>query len=113
VTADVGTPGPPRVAGALELEVPGEPAALRVTMHEAVEGGQGWDEAFGDGAGVGAMLWGRWGAALEQAGVGRAQFDAVVRGYRRELWFWFLGERTWQQAAEGLAGRLRRRLPEG
>ena len=35
----------------------------------------------------------------------------IVAGYDRELWLWLLGERTWAQCADGLAGRVRRRLP--
>jgi len=93
------------------LVVPPEPVELRDAMHEAVVAGEDWDGAFGGGLAVGALLWDRWGSALETTGLDRSEFDAIVGGYQRELWFWFVGERTWRQAVEGLAGRVQRRLP--
>ena len=41
----------------------------------------------------------------------RDRFGGIVTGYRRELWLWVMGERTWAQSAGGLLGRVRRRLP--
>jgi hypothetical protein len=41
----------------------------------------------------------------------RDRFGEIVAGYRRELWLWVMGERTWAQAAGGLLGRVQRRLP--
>ncbi len=38
-----------------------------------------------------------------------AEIAAACAGYRRELWLWLAGERTWQQCAGGLAGRISRR----
>jgi hypothetical protein len=35
--------------------------------------------------------------------------EAACRSYERELWLWLVGERRWQQCAEGLSGRLARR----
>ncbi len=95
------------------LEVPAEPVELRARIAGEVLGGADWEERFGPGLGVGEALWPQWAPALEAHGLERADFDAVVRAYRRELWFWALGERTWEQAASGLAGRLLRRLPAG
>ena len=93
------------------LELPDEPVALRETMRHAVLGGADWEESFGAELGVGDALWRAWGAQLEAGGMDRAAFAAVVNGYRRELWFWLLGDRIWSQVATGLAGRLLRRLP--
>ena len=45
--------------------------------------------------------------------MGRERFLQVVAGYRSELWLWVMGERTWAQSADGLLGRVRRRLPVG
>jgi hypothetical protein len=36
--------------------------------------------------------------------------DDICIGYRRELWLWLCGERTWDQCASGLLGRLSRRV---
>lgn len=40
----------------------------------------------------------------------RAQLSAACGGYSRELWLWLAGERSWEQCAAGLEGRIRRRL---
>jgi hypothetical protein len=109
VTAEAHAPREPAPA----LEVPAEPAELRATIAREVLGGADWEERFGAGLGVGDALWTSWGRVLEASGMDRASFEAVVRAYRRELWFWVLGERLWEQAASGLAGRLVRRLPTG
>jgi hypothetical protein len=105
VTSAVDTP--PGVS----LSVPAEPVELRATVRDAVLGGADWAATFGDDLGVGDYLWEQWGPVLGAAGLERASFTAVVSSYRRELWFWLLGDRIWAQTASGLAGRLLRRLP--
>lgn len=35
--------------------------------------------------------------------------ERACEGYTRELWLWVAGERTWDQCAEGLSGRISRR----
>ena len=94
----------------VELALPPEPRALRVEMRGALLGGADWEERYGPGLGVGGALWEAWGTELERHGMDREAFCAVVSGYRRELWFWLLGDRKWEQAAGGLAGRVVRRL---
>jgi hypothetical protein len=49
---------------------------------------------------------------LASVGVDRASFGAIASAYRRELWLWLAGERTWQQCCSGLLGRLERRMGE-
>ena len=93
------------------LEIPVEPVELRHTIRHEVLGGADWQGQFGDGLGVGEVLWAHWSSVLEPGGMSRAGFDGEVRAYRRELWFWVLGDRKWEQAIGGLAGRLLRRLP--
>lgn len=95
----------------LTLEVPPEPAELRAELRQALLGGAEWTERFGADLGIGAYFWEQWGGVLEPAGMRRAVFTEVVAGYRRELWYWLLGDRIWTQTASGLAGRLVRRLP--
>ena len=95
----------------LHLELPPEPAARRAELRDALLGGASWTEQFGEDLGIGDELWSAWGQTLEAAGMERATFDAVVAGYRREVWFWLLGDRVWEQVASGLGGRLARRLP--
>ena len=55
-------------------------------------------------------LWARW-RIVERAGIDRPAFGAMVAGYRRELWLWLAGERTWEQCCSGLVGRIGRRYP--
>ena len=117
----VGAPEAPVTSDMLDDEAPGEPGpllsepeeptALRETLRDAVLGGADWSAQFGEELGVGDALWSAWGSMLTSSGMDRATFGAVVAGYRRELWFWLLGDRRWSQVAAGLAGRLERRLP--
>jgi len=102
------------------LPVPPEPAGLRQELRaaqlEAVAEPQtaaeaGSRERLDLEFGVCEALWPAWGAALSERGLTRDAFAAAVGGYRRELWFWLLGDRLWAQVATGLAGRLLRRLP--
>jgi hypothetical protein len=88
-----------------------EPVELGAEVRGALLDGADWDERFGADLGVGAPLWAVWGPTLEAAGLGHDQFCAVLSAYRREVWFWLLGDRQWEQMADGLAGRLLRRLP--
>jgi hypothetical protein len=37
----------------------------------------------------------------------------IVLGYRREIWLWLAGERTWAQCCSGLVGRINRQLASG
>jgi hypothetical protein len=94
------------------LSVPEEPVELRARTRALVEADPARGAAVVDaGAFVADPLWERWGPALESAGMDRDRFGAIVTGYRRELWLWVMGERTWAQSAGGLLGRVRRRLP--
>ena len=102
------------MSAAPELSLPEEPAALRRRTRALVEQDPERGAAVVDtGAFVADPLWERWGPALAAAGMDRARFDEIVTGYRRELWLWVMGERTWAQSAGGLLGRVRRRLPAG
>ena len=57
-------------------------------------------------------LWEVWGEDLAGAGMGRERFLEVARGYAGELRLWVVGERPWEHCVAGLAGRVRRRLPQ-
>ena len=94
------------------LSLPEEPVELRRRTRALVEQDPGQGAAVVDaGAFVADPLWERWGPALAAAGMDRDRFGAIVAGYRRELWLWVMGERTWAQSGGGLLGRVRRRLP--
>jgi hypothetical protein len=95
-----------------DLSVPDEPSALRARIRALVEEDPGRGAALVDaGSWIADPLWASWGAALEPAGMDRQRFLEVVTGYRREMWLWVMGERTWAQSAGGLLGRVQRRLP--
>jgi hypothetical protein len=100
------------VSRAPGLSLPEEPVELRRRTRALVEEDPDRGAAVVDaGAFLADPLWERWGPALESAGMDRDRFAGVVAGYRRELWLWVMGERTWAQSAGGLLGRVRRRLP--
>ena len=94
------------------LSLPEEPVELRRRTRALVEEDPDRGAAVVDaGAFLADPLWERWGPDLEGAGMDRDRFAGIVAGYRRELWLWVMGERTWAQSAGGLLGRVRRRLP--
>jgi hypothetical protein len=59
--------------------------------------------------GLTAWLWSRW-SSLPSSGIQREVFDRIVTDYRREIWLWLAGERTWAHACSGLVGRVNRRV---
>jgi hypothetical protein len=94
------------------LVLPEEPVELRRRTRALIERDPAEGTAVVDaGAWVADPLWAAWGPALRPAGMDRDRFGEIVAGYRRELWLWVMGERTWAQAAGGLLGRVQRRLP--
>lgn len=100
------------MSGPPELPLPEEPVELRRRTRALAQEAPERAAALIDAAEwIADPLWARWGELLEPAGMSRARFCEVAAGYRRELWLWVMGERTWEQSAGGLAGRVRRRLP--
>jgi hypothetical protein len=93
----------------LRLHLPDEPRAQRDRWRDAVLGGQVLSDVLGDLDGIIAWLWARW-SSLDMYGMDEAAFSSVVADYRRELWRWLIGDRTWEQCCSGLIGRLGRRL---
>jgi hypothetical protein len=91
------------------LHVPDEPVALAESWLDRVLEGADLVTVLGADDGLAAWLWRRW-SSLASAGVSQDAFTAVVLEYRRELWLWLAGERTWAQACSGLVGRVGRRM---
>ena len=95
------------------LPLPEEPADLRAQMRALLED---WPEegarVVGDASFVADPLWEEWREYLEGAGLDRDRFIGIARGYSGELRLWVVGERPWDHCVAGLAGRVRRRLPE-
>ena len=94
-----------------ELAVPPEPTELRARTRDLAEQDPARAIALlGEGEWILGQLWERWGTALEPVGIGRERLRQIAVDYRRELWLWVMGERTWDQCAGGLLGRVQRRL---
>ena len=95
------------------LSLPEEPAELkaetRALLEESPEEGS---DLIADAAFVAEVLWEEWSGELEDAGMDYERFLEVCRGYSGELRLWVVGERPWEHCVAGLAGRVRRRLPE-
>jgi hypothetical protein len=98
-------------AAGVRLVMPDEPETLRCELRDVVLAGGDWRQGFSDDVCLGVWLWERWMSTLEPAGMDREAFLDVVTAYRREVWFWLLGDRGWRPFIEGLAGRVARRLP--
>lgn len=101
------------VAPALVLHVPDEPTTRAQGWLSAVLDGREFGAVLTDDQdGVTTWLWSRW-RSLAAAGLGEEDFGQIVLGYRREIWLWLAGERTWAQCCSGLIGRVNRRLAGG
>lgn len=93
------------------LPIPNEPRSLRVVMRTLLE--QAPDEGLPlvlAGDWIADPLWERWGETLARRRMSREQFGDIVGEYGNELRLWVVGERPWDQAIGGLAGRIGRRL---
>lgn len=91
------------------LHVPDEPTARAERWLAAVLDGERLDEVLTGAGGFTDWLWTRW-RSLASAGMTEDDLGRLVLDYRRELWLWLAGERTWAQACSGLIGRIARRL---
>ena len=101
--SELGLAAPP------QLHVPDEPEVLGAAWYAAVLDGAPLVAVLTGEGGLAAWLWSRW-RALAAAGLREADFTAIVTAYRRELWLWMAGERTWEQSCGGLVGRIGRRI---
>ena len=93
------------------LHVPDEPTVRAEQWLAAVLDRGELEPVLTDADGVVAWLWTRW-RFLASAGVEEEDFRRIVLGYRREVWLWLAGERTWSQCCSGLIGRINRRMAE-
>jgi len=92
-----------------QLHLPDEPRERVEAWRAAIRTGRGFDDILSGEDGVTAWLWSRW-RSLAAAGFDEESLGSVVLGYRRELWLWLVGERTWAQCCSGLIGRVNRRV---
>jgi hypothetical protein len=101
------------VSAAPVLHVPDEPTVRAEGWLAAVLDGEELDGILtGEKNGLTAWLWSRW-RSLASSGLDDEGLGLIVLGYRRELWLWLAGERTWAQCCSGLIGRINRRLASG
>jgi hypothetical protein len=91
------------------LHVPDEPTVRAEAWLAAVVDGNDLTSVLSADDGLVNWLWSRW-STLGHAGVTHDEFVRIVVEYRRELWLWLAGERTWNQACSGLVGRISRRI---
>jgi hypothetical protein len=92
------------------LHVPDEPLALGEAWWGAVvEQGRDLKAVLAEEDGLAPWLWSRW-RSLASVGMREDDLARIVVEYRREIWLWLAGERTWAQCCSGLIGRIDRRL---
>ena len=99
------------VAAPLGLHVPDEPTVRAEGWLHAVNEGVDLERVLIGDDGVTSWLWTRW-RSLSTSGLDERALGTIVLGYRRELWLWLAGERTWGQCCSGLIGRITRRIGE-
>jgi hypothetical protein len=91
------------------LDIVEEPLGQRERWRREILCGRDLGDAVRAPDGVAGWLWARW-PALPSLGVDAEGFRSLLLDYRREIWFWLEGDRTWEQCCTGLAGRIGRRL---
>ena len=89
--------------------MPDEPTARAEAWLAAVLEGNDLASVLNADDGLVTWLWSRW-STLRRAGVTEDEFARIVVDYRREIWLWLAGERTWAQSCSGLVGRISRRI---
>jgi hypothetical protein len=93
------------------LSLPDEPVALKGLARTLLE--QAPDEGLPlilAGEWIADLLWQRWSETLRPRGMEREHLRQIIAAYGNELRLWVVGERPWEQAVAGLAGRVSRRL---
>jgi hypothetical protein len=101
---------PSETAVAPVLHLPEEPVGRKEVWRRAVLDGTDLAAVVGADGGVGEWLWSRW-RSLGAVGIDEATLRGIALGYRREVWLWLVGDRTWAQCCSGLIGRIGRRIP--
>jgi len=91
------------------LHLPDEPTARSEGWLASVLDGEDLAGVLTQDDGLVPWLWTRW-RSLAGAGLGEEDLGQIVLGYRREVWLWLAGERTWTQCCSGLIGRITRRI---
>ena len=101
------------VTAAPVLHVPDEPTAQADGWLAAVLDGGDLDDVLSEPTTASSPGCGPLALARRRSGSASDDFGRIVLGYRRELWLWLAGERTWAQCCSGLIGRINRRIAGG
>ena len=96
--------------GMPHLHVPDEPAGRKQEWLREVHGGAELEQVVCGPDGIVPWLWARW-RSLGVTGFTEEDLAGITAGYRREIWLWLAGERTWAHCCSGLLGRIGRRVP--
>jgi len=99
------------VAAVPVLHLPDEPTVRAEGWLASVLDGEDLERVLTKDDGLVPWLWTRW-RSLAGAGLGEEDLGQIVLGYRREVWLWLAGERTWTQCCSGLIGRITRRIAD-
>jgi len=99
------------VAAAPVLHLPDEPTVRAEGWLASVLDGEDLEHVLTKDDGIVPWFWTRW-RSLAGAGLGEQDLGEIVLGYRREIWLWLAGERTWTQCCSGLIGRITRRIAD-
>lgn len=99
------------IATAPVPHVPDEPTVRAEGWLAAVLDGREIEAVLTEPDGVVPWLWTRW-RYLASAGLDEDELTVIALGYRREIWLWLAGERTWTQCCSGLIGRISRRIAD-
>ena len=96
--------------GLLVLTVPDEPEGMREEIRaHLVDLGVNYAQVLESAGPLVNYLWKHWEPTLTFHGFGWQEYQDVIGDYKRELWLWAMGERTFRQFVTDLEGRLGRR----
>ena len=96
----------------IRLVPPNEPAPLLASLRRLARERPETARQGAPGR-LAAALGEAWHVSLGRGGATVAELGRALGGAEREIWLWVMGNRTWAQLAEHLAGRAGRHLADG
>jgi hypothetical protein len=94
----------------LRLVAPNEPALVLASLRRLARDDPSGARHLAPDR-LAAALGEAWHGSLGRVGASPADLRAVFAGANREIWLWVMGNRTWAQLVEHLAGRAERHVP--
>ena len=101
--------GPARASAPLRLVPPNEPAAALASLRRLAREDPATARSVAPER-LAAALGEAWHRSLGLVGASPSDLRAVFEGANREIWLWVMGNRTWAQLVEHLAGRAERHV---